>query len=127
MAKNKSFLLDTQVFIWWMGKSRRLSKDLINLLHNPQNQIFLSVASVWEIIIKRAKHKLRVPNNIEKGINLSGFTILPIEISHVLGVEKLPLYHKDPFDRMLISQAVVEKLMIITNDEKIKKYPVKVF
>ena len=91
---NKGFLIDTQIFIWWMEKSKRLSKKSFDLLNDPQNKIFLSVASV--------------------------------EVFHVLGVEKLPYYHKDPFDRILISQAQVENLAFITSDEKIWKYNVAV-
>lgn len=116
------YLLDTHIFIWWMEKNRRLPKDIFNLLNNPQNQIFLSVASVWEIVIKKAKKKLKTPKDVEGGIKASGFIAINIEISHVLGVEKLPMYHDDPFDRILISQARVENLTFITSDTKIWKY-----
>lgn len=122
MKENKSFLIDTQIFIWWMEKSKKLPQDLFDLLNNPQNQIFLSVASVWEIVIKKAKKRLKTPKNIEAGVIRSGFLVLPIGLKHVLGVEKLPLFHKDPFDRILISQAKTERLTFITTDEKIWKY-----
>lgn len=124
MAKSEVFLLDTQIFIWWMEKSDRLSKSIINLLRNPQNKIFLSVASVWEMVIKKAKQKLKLPKDIETGIKASGFEILSIEITHVLGIEKLPAFHQDPFDRMLISQSQIEKLRLISSDKKIWKYDV---
>ena len=116
------YLLDTNIFIWWMEGNSRLSKDIFNLLNNPQNQIFLSVASVWEIVIKKSKNKLKTPKDVEGGIKISGFTLINIEISHVLGIEKLPMYHNDPFDRIIISQAKTEDLTLITTDKKIWKY-----
>ncbi len=116
------YLVDTNIFIWWMEENKRLHKEQMNLLNDPQNQIFLSVASIWEIVIKQAKGKLKTPRDIGGGIKRSKFTMLPIETSHVLGVGKLPLHHNDPFDRLLISQAKVEKLTLITSDQKFKKY-----
>lgn len=126
MASNRGFLLDTQIFIWWMEKSPRLSNELLKLLNDPQDQILLSVASVWEMVIKKGKKKLKTPKDIEGGIKASGFSILPIEISHVLAVEKLPLYHKDPFDRVLVAQAQAENLTLITSDQKIWKYSINI-
>lgn len=117
-----TYLLDTHIFIWWMEKNKRLSKDIFNLINNPQNQIFLSAASIWEIVIKKAKKKLKAPKDVGGGIKASGFTPIDIEVLHVLGIEKLPLHHNDPFDRILISQARVENLTFITTDEKIWKY-----
>jgi len=122
MVNDKGFLIDTQIFIWWMEKSKRLSEKSFDLLNDPQNKIFLSVASVWEIVIKKGRRKLEVPKDVRGGIEKSGFIPLPIEVFHVLGVEKLPHYHKDPFDRILISQAKVEDFTLITSDEKIWKY-----
>lgn len=122
-----AFLIDTQIFIWWMEKNKKLSKDLFNLINLPKNQIFLSIASIWEIIIKRTKKKLKLSQDIEEGIKVNNISILPVELTHVLGVEKLPLLHNDPFDRVIISQAKVENLSLITSDEKIWKYEVRVY
>lgn len=122
MVNNKGFLIDTQIFIWWMEKSKRLSKKSFDLLNDPQNQIFLSVASIWEIVIKKQKRRLKVPKDVKGGVEASAFNLLSIEVPHVLGVEKLPFYHKDPFDRILISQAKIEHLTLITADKKIWKY-----
>lgn len=116
------YLIDTHIFILWMEKNKRLSKNIFNLLNNPQNQIFLSVVSVWEIIIKKEKKKLKTPKDVEGGIKASGFIAVKIDLRHVLEVEELPMYHKDPFDRILISQARVENLTLITADKKIWKY-----
>ncbi len=126
MENRNNFLLDTHIFIWWMESSKRLSKSQLKLLNDPQNQIFISVASVWEIILKRARHKLKVPNDIESGITKSGFTLVPIKLAHVLAVEKLPNLHSDPFDRVLIAQALTENLVFITDDIKIKKYDLQI-
>lgn len=116
------YLIDTHIFIWWMEGSNRLSRNIFNLLNNPQNKVFLSVASVWEVIIKKAKKKLKTPKDVEGGIKASGFIPISVEILHVLGIEKLPMYHDDPFDRIIISQAKVERLTLITADKKIWKY-----
>ncbi len=116
------YLLDTHVFIWWMEKNKRLPDKLMNLINDPQNEVYLSVVNVWEIVIKNAKGKLKSPKDIKGGIQKSSFVLLPIDINHVLEVEKLPDIHKDPFDRILIAQAKVENLTLITSDEKIWKY-----
>ena len=120
------YLIDTHILIWWMEKSKRLNKVLFSIINNPQNQIFVSVASVWEIVIKIGKKRLKIPVDIEGDITIRGLRILPIEISHVLHVGKLANYHKDPFDRILVAQAKVENLTLITADEKIWKYTTKV-
>lgn len=119
------FLLDTQVFIWWMKKSRQLPSNWLKLLSGPGNQVFLSVASVWEMVIKQKKNKLRLPTKIELGIRRSGFSLLPIGLAHALAVAKLPLYHQDPFDRILIAQAQVENLTLISSDKKMARYKIK--
>lgn len=116
------YLIDTHIFIWWMERSNRLSRNIFNLLNNPQNKVFLSVASVWEVIIKKAKKKLKTPKDVEGGIKASGFIPINVEILHVLGIEKLPMYHDDPFDRIIISQTKAERLTLITADKKIWKY-----
>lgn len=120
--KATNYLLDTHIFIWGMEESIRLSKDIKLKISDPSNKVFISVATVWEIIIKRAKKGLNVPKDIVGGIKASGFQLLSIEVAHVLEVEKLPLYHKDPFDRILIAQAKVENLTLITSDQKFQKY-----
>src|SRR3989344_836107 len=109
------FLIDTQIFIWSMEKNNRLSEKIFELLKNSQNSIFISVASIWEIIIKTGKKKLKSPKNIEEVINLAGFHILPIELDHVLAIKSLSNIHQDPFDRILIAQSQVENLTLISS------------
>lgn len=124
---NNRFLLDTHIFIWLIEGNKRLPKELIESLKDPNITLFLSIASIWEIAIKSVAKKLRVPRNLEVVIKEAGITVLPIELPHVFATAKLALKHKDPFDRMLVAQAQIEKLTIITVDEKIKKYDVRVF
>lgn len=126
MENNRGYLIDTNIFIWWMEKSKKLSKNLFDLLNNPHSQIFLSVASIWEVVIKRKRGKLKLSRDIRTGLEKSGFRLLDIEVSHVLETENLPGLHWDPFDRILIAQAKVENLTLITTDEKIWRYDVDV-
>ena len=116
------YLLDTQVFIWWMEENKRLPQKIKFIIDDPTNRIFISVVTPWEIIIKRKLKKLKVPKNFENYLMKEVFKIVPIYILHVLNVEQLPHHHKDPFDRVLVSQAKAEKLTLITSDPKIWKY-----
>lgn len=105
-----------------MEENKKLPSDIKSIIDNPLNNIFVSVITPWEIVIKIKAKKLKVPKNFAGFIMNGIFKVMPIEISHVLGVGELPLHHKDPFDRILISQAKVENLTLITSDEKIRKY-----
>ncbi|MEK7572212.1 MAG: type II toxin-antitoxin system VapC family toxin [Patescibacteria group bacterium] len=120
--ENKSFLIDTHIFIWWMENSKNLSSEIKQLLQDPQQKVFLSVVSIWEMLIKQSKNQLRLPKDMEEGVIESGYTILPIAFPHAIGLKDLPLLHTDPFDRMLIAQAKVEGLTLITADKKIWQY-----
>ncbi len=122
------YLLDTHAFIWWMEGGKKLSPKIKNILQDSSEDIFVSVASVWEIVIKKSKGRLKTPKDIAGGIREAGFKILSIEISHVLEVGELSLRkdHQDPFDRILIAQARAEKLTLVTSDPKIWKYKIPV-
>jgi PIN domain nuclease of toxin-antitoxin system len=119
-----SYLLDTHTFIWWIEDNLSLSYQSKQIISNPNNLIFVSAVNTWEITIKKSLGKLNVPGNLEEIILQCGFDILPITIKHTLSIEHLDKYHDDPFDRLLISQAIIENLTIITRDEKIIKYKV---
>lgn len=121
---NNKYLLDTHIFIWAMERNRRLPAKLIQLLQNPQNSIFVSIASIWEMMIKKTDRKLKITRDIEADIKLAGFQQLPIVLSHVLKIGNLPLHHKDPFDRLLIAQSSVEKLTLISADHNIWRYKI---
>lgn len=126
MAQNNAYLLDTQIFLWWMTNDQRLTSKIKKILSDPHRLIYLSVASVWEIIIKQQIGKLTLPHNLLLTIKNCGFDLLAIELEHALEIQNLPDYHKDPFDRLLIAQAISEKLTLITSDAKIWKYQLNV-
>lgn len=126
MEKNLKYLLDTQIFVRWMEGGKRLTKEIKTILENPRSVVYLSVASVWEMVIKKKLGKLRLPRNWKETLKDSRFEILPITLDHTYSIESLPLIHRDPFDRMLIAQALVEKATLITGDSKIKKYKVPI-
>ena len=119
-------LLDTHAFLWWCNDSSKLSSLALKLIKDSSNDIFLSVASVWEMAIKIRLGKLKLPEELEnfckKHCDLSHFQILPVELQHASKVHTLPLHHKDPFDRMLISQAQTEDLILISYDQYFKQY-----
>lgn len=121
-------ILDTHTFIWWATSSDKLSSNVLALLNNADNQLILSLASVWEMQIKCQIGKLQlgksVPTLVANQQENNHLLVLPIELSHVYALENLPGVHKDPFDRIIIAQAVVEKLPIITIDPLFDRYPV---
>lgn len=116
------YLIDTHVFLWWVEDSKRLKDSIKQLLADPQNSVYTSVVSGLEISIKCQSGKLRLKTTLEDCFAKSGFDVLDITLLHAFALKKLPLYHKDPFDRILISQAKEENLILITCDPKIKKY-----
>jgi PIN domain nuclease of toxin-antitoxin system len=119
-----NFLLDTHILLWWLGDSPQLSAEIKEVIINPENLIFVSAATVWEMTIKQAIGKLSIPNNLLKMLLINDFQILNITAEHGLKVAELPDYHKDPFDRMLIAQALWEDLTLISRDEKFTFYDV---
>ena len=123
-------LLDTHTFLWWDLEPARLSPRALALCQDPGNQLVLSVTSVWEMEIKAQLGKLRLDKPLAEMIReqqrTNGIEILPILLAHAFAVETLPLIHKDPFDRLLIAQAKVEAIPIISRDENFAAYPVTV-
>ena len=119
-----SYLLDTHTFIWWIQDNLNLSYKSKEVISNPNNLIFVSSVNTWKITIKKSLGKIKVPDNLESIILKCGFEVLPITIKHTLYIENLENYHDDPFDRLLISQAIIENLTLITRDERIIKYKV---
>ncbi len=123
-------LLDTHAFLWWIVDDPRLSKKACEVIGNGKNQLFLSAASGWEIAIKAKLGRLQVPNDpelfIPEQVALNAIENLPVILSHALHVYTLPDYHRDPFDRLLISQAQLEGLPILTADPQISQYSVEV-
>lgn len=119
-----SYLLDTHTLLWWLEDNPTLSSESKRIISNPNNLIFVSPVNTWEIAIKKALGKLEAPNNLEQVILECGFDHLPITIRHTIFVENLENHHEDPFDRLLIAQAMIEELTILTRDNKITQYKV---
>ena len=124
------FLLDTHCWLWLQGSPERLSRQVLSLLEDPGNDLFLSAASSWEIAVKCALGKLSLPappgRYVPSRMEASGTRGLPIEHAHALRVAELPLHHRDPFDRLLIAQAQVEKLVFLTVDRQLQRYDVEI-
>ncbi len=123
-------LLDTHTFLWWIADDPRLSKKACEVIGDGKNQLFLSAASGWEIAVKARLGRLQMPDDLERFIleqtALNAIENLPVILSHTLHVYTLPDYHRDPFDRLLISQAQLEGLPILTADPQISQYSVEV-
>lgn len=122
----KRLLLDTHVFLWWLVNDKRLGEKTRKLIQDPKNQIFVSAASTWEISIKRALGKVSAPDDMSSIIDDEGFSALSINTYHGDQAGLLPDIHKDPFDRMLIAQAQSEGMLLVTADEAISKYPLRI-
>jgi len=118
-------LLDTHILIWALENNPSLSKKARNAITTGGNMVFVSAASVWEISIKKSIGKLRVPDNLLEELIDHRFSLLNISAEHAQLAGELPMIHKDPFDRMLVAQAKIEKLTLISNDPMIAQYKVK--
>ncbi|TAK78041.1 MAG: type II toxin-antitoxin system VapC family toxin [Gammaproteobacteria bacterium] len=118
------YLLDTHVILWWFTTPEKINAKTHHIIRDKSNNIFLSSASFWEMAIKKSLGRLTLPHNLIETAAAEGFKILPIMPEEGLGVADLPLLHADPFDRLLIIQAKLHDLIIITNDSKMEEYPV---
>lgn len=122
-------LLDTHAFLWWISDSPELSDDAREAIADGRNAPVFSAVSGWEIAIKAGLGKLELPDPPAKFVNeqlsKNDLEVLPIHLRHALGVYGLPDHHRDPFDRLLISQALVERLPILSADPEISRYPVE--
>ena len=119
-------LLDSHSFVWWRDEPRKISPTAFAEVSNPNNDVFLSVVTVWELQIKIALNKFIIKGGLENAVRQeqqnNGFQILPVNLSHALHLENLPPHHKDPFDRLLISQAIVENMTLVSADANFGKY-----
>jgi len=122
-------LLDTHSFLWFISGSPHLSRNARTLIEDVSNQPFLSVASLWEMAIKLSLGKLSLSEPFEvllpEQMRLNGINLLGIEMEHTALVAKLPFHHRDPFDRLLIAQAMVERIPIVSADTAFDAYDVK--
>jgi PIN domain nuclease of toxin-antitoxin system len=122
-------LLDTHALIWFINGDNQLSENAKKLIKTTQNKCFISIASIWEIAIKMSIGKLEISNgfdDLSKILIQNDIEILPISVSHIQQLLSLEYEHRDPFDRMIIAQAIAEKIPVITKDENFLKYDVEV-
>lgn len=131
MPTAKRFLIDTHCWLWWHINPEKLSARASRLIEDGSTDISFSVVSAWEIVIKHNLQKLELPlppfEYIPRKLEISYMAVMPVHLSHALQVQNLPDYHKDPFDRLLIAQAISEKCLLITDDSQIGRYEVDLF
>lgn len=123
-------LLDTNVLVWWLTEDKRLTPANYELISEPSNVVFVSVCSIWEIAIKASIGKLHLAGSIEQlvqpALRQNDIEFLPIRIEQVIPVETMPFHHSDPFDRLLVAQAQVEGLTLLTSDMRLRAYDVPI-
>jgi PIN domain nuclease of toxin-antitoxin system len=123
-------LLDTQCWLWWFNQPERLNEDVREYIADESNELWFSVASIWEMGIKAAIGKLPLPEPVDSYVSSRivrlGTITLDITASHALQASALPPHHKDPFDRMLIAQAQIENMMLVSADSIFSKYDVSI-
>jgi PIN domain nuclease of toxin-antitoxin system len=115
-------LLDTHILLWWLGAASELPAAAQSLIADPENTIFVSAVSLWEIWLKESLGKLRLPPDFEDQLEAEGFESLPLTASHARAVARLPWLHRDPFDRMLIAQAQSAGLRLLSADRAAEAY-----
>ena len=119
-------LLDTHLLLWAAGQPKRLSPAALKLIDSPANELFFSAASIWEVAIKRRLGRSDFqadPRLLRRGLLDNGYSEVPILSDHVVAIDSLPLLHKDPFDRLLVAQASVEGISLLTTDSVMAQYP----
>jgi PIN domain nuclease of toxin-antitoxin system len=118
-----NLLLDTHILLWWLSDDPRLGKTARHWIAEEAQSVFVSTASLWEISLKAAKGKLRADlRQIDQEIEKGDYTYLPVEPAHVLQLSELPPHHADPFDRLLVAQAIAENLRLLTGDAALECY-----
>ena len=119
-------LIDTHILIWWLADDRKLTRSARTIIANPDNDVLVSAASLWEISIKVSLGRLEVElDDLEQDIATNGFRSVPINHRHALTAGRLPAIHRDPFDRMLIAQANVDELRVVSHDRVFERYSLR--
>lgn len=123
-------MLDTHTFLWWHSDRAKLSAKVMNLCEDPENQLLLSVVSLWEIQIKHHLGKLKLSKHLDEIVAVeqqeNQIDLLLLKPAHIFELYNLPLHHRDPFDRLLVAQARFESASLLSNDSAIAQYPVQV-
>jgi PIN domain nuclease of toxin-antitoxin system len=126
----RRFLPDTRAFLWWVDDAPELTAAARQVIADANSKCYLSLTSCWEMAIKVGLGKLQLSKSVERFVleqlTANGFALLKIELHHVASVAKLPYHHRDPFDRLLIAQAILEKLTLLSADSVFSEYGVKV-
>jgi len=117
-------LLDTHVVVWALSEPKQLAGRARRAIEDSKNDIFVSVVSPWELAVKGPRQGLRTPDDLELQLEQRRFEVLPILLRHTEPIESMPRHHGDPFDRMLVAQAVTDGLTIVTADRKLTNYQV---
>jgi PIN domain nuclease of toxin-antitoxin system len=121
------FLLDTHALLWWLADDNQLGRRARELVEDPGNDVLISVVSLWEIAVKARIGKLRADiGEITGAVQQEGFTLLDIAMTHLLTLAGLPMHHRDPFDHLLIAQAITEDATFISEDRNTARYPVRI-
>ena len=119
-------LLDTHAFLWWIGDDARLSGPAREAIADPGNEVSFSVASAWELAIKTGLGRFEPDGDLgpflEEQIQRNAFRVLPVKLEHAVSVSSLPAHHRDPFDRLLVAQAAVEGMTLVSRDSQLRKY-----
>ncbi len=121
-----NIIVDTHILIWILNEPDKLSNSAKKILLEGNPNVLVSAATIWELSIKSANKKITITNDWLKAINESGFRNLDITLHHAKLAGQLPHYHKDPFDRMLVAQAICEDFYLLTHDKMLKKYEAKI-
>lgn len=123
-------LLDTPAFLWWITGGDHISVRARDAIADSANEVYFSAASGWELAVKASLGRVTLPDDLEEFVSeqltINGFDVLPIHLRHALGVFRLPDLHRDPFDRMLVAQAIAEGMSLVTGDPQIVQYPADV-
>jgi PIN domain nuclease of toxin-antitoxin system len=123
-------LLDTHTFLWWIANDDRLSTRARKVIADGENDVLFSTVSAWEIVIKAGLGRLLLPEEPERfvprQVEANAFSVLPLHLGHAFRVSALPDVDRDPFDRLLVAQAAVERLALVSGDRGLSRYPVKV-
>ena len=120
-----NYLLDTHALLWWLEDDSTLSTDARDAISDAESNVYVSAVTAWEISIKSMLSKLEFRSSLEEELRINTFQSLPITVEHGLIAGRSPLHHSDPFDRMLIAQATLENLTLITRDKDILQYDVR--
>ncbi len=119
-------LLDTHAVLWWLADDHRIGDEVVRHLTDDTNQVLISAVVVWEVAIKRSLGKLKAPEAVGPTLVEAGAQPLPVTIEHAAAVERLPWVHRDPFDRLLVAQALTEDAVVVSGDERLSQYGVAI-